>query len=30
MPANKVNLELLSLAGAELHNARTNPFFGAL
>lgn len=30
MPRDKVNLELLNSAGGELHNAVTNPFFGAL
>lgn len=30
MPVEKVNAEVLNLAGAELNNASTNPFFGAL
>ena len=30
MPADKTDLESLNAAGGELHNALTNPFFGAL
>lgn len=30
LPADKVNIEVLHLAGSELNNASTNPFFGAL
>jgi hypothetical protein len=30
LPVDKVNIEVLNLAGAELNNASTNPFFGAL
>ena len=30
MPGNKADVESLNAAGQELHNALTNPFFGAL
>ena len=30
LPADRVNIEVLHLAGSELNNASTNPFFGAL
>ena len=30
MPADKADMESLHAAGSELHNALTNPFFGAL
>lgn len=30
MPADSVNVETLHVAGAELNNALTNPFFGVL
>jgi hypothetical protein len=30
LPADAVNQEVLTAAGAEIQNALTNPFFGAL
>lgn len=30
MPEDKVNIQLLNVAGAEINNAMTNPFFGKL
>ncbi len=30
MPEDKVDVELLNVAGGELNNALTNPFFGKL
>lgn len=30
MPESKANVEVLGMAGGELNNALTNPFFGKL
>lgn len=30
LPRDKVNMEVLNSAGAEINNALTNPFFGVL